>query len=206
MVQISIPYKTAGPRGKSEQFTFNVHPRAVMLAGSRNLDLSREYCSRIVDKLHNKGFGFYVGCANGLDRSFRKILAAEPYRKRTFVACAFQNRTKYKYNFGLEASVVVPENISATVALARRTIWMARRCQLLVLFPDDPKTSNWGRGSRLAFNTATFNLKPVFLSSVHRPPYSDFYTIFVSSLFDVIPGYWVVPHPYKLGGVCDHEG
>lgn len=203
MVQISIPIH---PKGRpQEYFTFNVRPLSVMLAGSRNLELSREYCHRIVGELHNRGFGFFVGCASGVDQSFRKVLAFEPFSARTFMACAFPNRTKAKYTFGLHASVVVPEKIPVYAALARRTIWMARRCQFLVLFPDDPESGNWGKGSRLAFNTATLNLKPVFIVSKHRPPYSDFYNIFESTLFDIVSGYWVVPHTYKLGGTCEDD-
>lgn len=205
MVEISIPIKSESQTGKQEFFTFKVQPLAVMLAGSRNLELSREYCLPVVRELHSRGFGFFVGCAPGVDQSFRKVLAFEPFKARSFVACAFENRTKYKYTYGLDASVVVPEKISVPAALARRTIWMARRCQFLVLFPDDPLTQNWGKGSRLAFNTATFNLKPVFVLSEHRPPYSEFYHIFSASFFDVVPGYWVVPHTYKLGGTCEDE-
>lgn len=206
MVQISIPINPSGKTGAGEYFTFNVKPLSVMLAGSRNLELSREYCNRIVGALHKRGFGFVVGCASGVDQSFRKVLAFDPFSARTFMACAFPNRTKRKYSFGLYASVVVPEKIPVPAALARRTIWMVRRCQFLVLFPDDPNTGNWGKGSRLAFKTAILNLKPVFVHSEHKPPYSRLYNIFSTTLFDVIPGFWVVPHTYKLEGTCEDEG
>ena len=205
MVQISIPINPFSKKGPQKYFSFNVQPHSVMLAGSRNLELSQEYCKPIVRELHNRGFGFFVGCAFGVDRSFRKVLASEPFKARTFVACAFPYRTKDKHSFGLFASVVVPENIPIPAALARRTIWMARRCQFLVLFPDDPKTGKWGKGSSLAFKTATLNLKPVFVVSKHCPPFSDFYNIYNSTLFDIVSGYWVVPHTYKLGRTCEDE-
>ena len=205
MVQISIPIKTRNQKGGGEYFTFNVNPRSVMLAGSRNLELSRDFCRRVANELHARGFGFFVGCAPGVDESFRKVLSFEPFKNRALVACAFPNRTKPKYTYGLDAFVVVPEKIPVYAALARRTVWMARRCQFLVLFPDNPKSGQWGKGSRLAFNTATLNLKPVFVFSKHRPPGSAVYNIFTSSFFGIIPGYWVVGHTYKMGGTCEDE-
>jgi len=205
MVQISIPINPTSKKGPRHYFNFNVRPLSVMLAGSRNLELSQEYCKPIVTELHNRGFGFVVGCAFGVDMSFRKVLSVAPFKTRSFVACAFPYRTKEKFSFGLDASVVVPENIPIPAALARRTIWMARRCQLLILFPDDPKTGKWGKGSRLAFNTATLNLKPIFVASKLCPPFSDFYTIYNSTLFDIVSGFWVVPHTYRLGRTCEDE-
>ena len=163
MVQISIPINPFSKKGPQKYFSFNLQPHSVMLAGSRNLELSQEYCKPIVRELNNRGFGFFVGCYFGVDRSFRKILASEPFKARTFVACAFPYKTKNRHSFCLFATVVVPENIPIPAVLTRRTIRMARRCQFLVLFIDDPKTGKWGKGSSPAFKTATLNLKPVFV-------------------------------------------
>lgn len=203
MVQISVPINPES--AKEEYFSFNVEPRSVMLAGSRNLELSRDFCRRVANELHTRGFGFFVGCAPGVDESFRKVLSFEPFKERSFVACAFPNRTKPKYTYGLDAFVVVPEKIPVRAALARRTVWMARRCQFLVLFPDDPKSGKWGKGSTLAFFTAALNLKPVFIYSKICPLKSPVYNILYSSFFGILPGYWVIPHTYKLHGTCEDE-
>ena len=204
MVTFTIPI-TEKQKGKKQVFTFSVHAQSVMLAGSRNLEIPPALCRDLVNKIYLQGFGFFVGCAGGVDRSFRKSLTYYPYHKRAFVACAFHERTKPEHTFGLFASVVVPEKIPYKAALARRTVWMARRCELLVLFPVDPLTIKWGRGSTLAFNTATLNLKPVFVVSETPPPESAVYNIFSASLFDVVNGFWVVPHTYKQGGTCEDE-
>ena len=204
MVTFTIPLKEK-QKGKKQVFSFSVHAQSVMLAGSRNLDLPPALCRSLVNKLYLQGFGFFVGCAGGVDRCIRKSLVYYPYYKRAFVACAFHERTKPEHTLGLFASVVVPEKIPYKAALARRTVWMARRCQLLVLFPVDPLTNKWGRGSTLAFNTATLNLKPVFVVSNTAPPDSPVYNVFAGSLFDLVSGFWVVPHPYLPGGLCDDE-
>jgi hypothetical protein len=203
MVTFSIPIKEK-QKGKKQVFTFSVHAQSVMLAGSRNLELSPQLCKSLVNKLYVQGFGFFVGCAGGIDRCFRQALIYYPYYKRTFMACAFHERTKPEHTLGLFASVVVPEKIPYQAALARRTVWMARRCEMLVLFPTNPATGQWGKGSTLAFNTATLNLKPVFVVSESAPPESAVYNVFSASLFDIVNGFWVVPHPYN-GGTCDEE-
>ena len=59
---------------------------------------------------------------------------------------------------------------------------------------------NW-----LAFNTAVYNLKPVFVSAPSAPRPSPLYRIFPSSLFGVVSGFWVVPHQIYEGGPCDEE-
>ena len=202
MVTFTIPITDKQKKGKQQVFSFSVNAHSIMLAGSRNLDLPPAFCRNLVNKLHLQGFGFFVGCAGGVDRAFRKALIYYPYFKRTFVACAFHERTKPEHTFGLFASVVVPEKIPYKAALARRTVWMARRCELLILFPTDPATGKWGRGSTLAFNTATLNLKPVFVVSDSPPPDSPVYNVFAGSLFNIATGFWVVPHPYR-GGLCE---
>ena len=82
---------------------------------------------------------------------------------------------------------------------------MVRRCSLLVIFPYDPETGRWGGGSSLAFRTAAYNLKPVFVSSLAPPPRSSLYRMFPASLFGIVPGFWTVPHQIYPGGPCDEE-
>jgi hypothetical protein len=205
MVKISIPINEHTQEGKQQYFTFAVHAQAVMLAGSRNLELPPTLCDNLVAKLYALRFHFFVGCAQGVDQSFRKALARTPANKNAFVACAFYERMKHENTCGLYASVVVPDKIPPAAALARRTIWMARRCQFLILFPDNPITGKWGKGSMLAFNSAVLNLKPVFVVSKTAPPSAPLYNIFPTSLFDVVDGCWVVPHPYENNGLCYGE-
>ena len=88
--------------------------------------------------------------------------------------------------------------------LHRRTVWIVRRSSLLVLLPDDPETGAWGRGSRLAYRTARYNLKPVFLVTTHPPKPSPYELHLRSNLFGVVDGMWIVPHPTE-GGTCDEE-
>jgi len=205
MVKISIPINEHQQEVKQKYFSFSVHAQAIMLAGSRNLELPPALCETLVAKLYSLGFHFFVGCAQGVDRSFRKALSRAPANKNTFVACAFYKCLKQENTFGLYASVVVPDKIPPAAALARRTVWMARRCQFLILFPDNPKTNQWGKGSTLAFNSAVLNLKPVFVVSQASPPQAPLYKIFPTSLFDIVNGFWVVPHPYTQGGTCEDE-
>jgi hypothetical protein len=205
MVTFTIPINDKHRAGKKQVFSFSVLAQSVMLAGSRHLELPPLTSRSLVHKLYAQGFGFFVGCADGVDRSIRKALIYYPYYKRTFVACAFHSRTAPEHTFGLFASVVVPEKIPYKAALARRTVWMARRCQLLILFPIDPLTGKWGKGSTLAFNTATLNLKPVFVVADSAPPKSHVYNVFAGNLFDLVNGFWVVPHPYSNGGLCEDE-
>ncbi|HYW96503.1 MAG TPA: hypothetical protein VE870_12995 [Bacteroidales bacterium] len=195
----------ASTSGQSTSFSFSIKERAVMLAGSRNRQLPPALCKALVQQLHFLGLGFLVGCANGVDRAFRKVLCAEPYCHRTFVACAFHARTKPYYTFGLEANVVVPPNLSPRAALHRRTVWMVRTCQMLIVFPVDPKTGNWGRGSSLALTTACHNFRPVFIAAKTPPPKNPLYIVLPGELFGLITGYWAIPHPVSEGGYCHDD-
>ncbi len=76
---------------------------------------------------------------------------------------------------------------------------------MLLLFPEDPTTGKWGKGSTLAFETAMFHIKPVFVVASKPPKESIHYLIFPARLFAIVDGYWVVPHPYGDGGTCDEE-
>ena len=178
--------------------------RSVAFAGSRHGSLNPELADRLVGSFCSLGDSFLVGCAPGIDACFRDALARHA-SARAVVACAFRAREKRMGSTRLCALTVVPEKLSSAAALHRRTVWLVRRSSILVLFPLDPSTGRWGKGSRLAFNTALYNLKPVFVVTNKRPDPVPSFLIFAASLFDVLPGYWIVPCPEKQGGVCGDE-
>jgi hypothetical protein len=184
---------------------FRIPARSALLAGSRNGFIEPEEADRIVTALGSAGFSFLVGCATGVDACFRLTLAEHPdLAETTFVACAFENRLRASESRGLFASVVVPQGLSPAAALRRRTLWMIKRVSLLVLFPDNPLSGRWGRGSTLAFRAATEQLKPVFVVSRKRPPAALHYRVVASRLFETADGWWAVPHPVAAG-TCDEE-
>ena len=188
-----------------EHLEFRIPARSALLAGSRNGMIDPEVAERVAGALAKAGFSFLVGCATGVDACFRLTLADRPgWSESTFVACAFADRVPASVSRGLFASVVVPEGLSRAAALRRRTLWMVKRAELVVLFPDDPLTGRWGRGSTLAFRAATEQLKPVFVVSSTAPPRSPVYRVVPASLFDVTDGWWAVPHPVAAG-TCDEE-
>ncbi len=188
-----------------EDLIFRVRQRAVLFAGSRNGFLDPELAERLVSVLARSEFSFLVGCAPGIDARFRLTLAErETWRESTVVACAFADRVRSSESRGLFASVVVPGGLSPAASLRRRTLWMVKRAEFVVLFPDDPLTGRWGRGSTLAFRAATEQLKPVFVVSELAPRRSSTYRVVPSRLFDVANGYWAVPHP-TADGTCDEE-
>ena len=190
---------------EKERLVFRVRERAALFAGSRNGFVDPELAERLVTALAENGFSFLVGCATGVDACFRLTLAERPsWSESAFVACAFADRLRSSESRGLFASVVVPEGLSRAAALRRRTLWMVKRAELVVLFPDDPLTGRWGRGSTLAFRAATEQLKPVFVVSSTAPPRSPVYQVVPSRLFDVVDGWWAVPHPVAAG-TCDEE-
>ena len=201
MVTFTVPHgsSTAHP------VSFRVHPRSVAFAGSRNGTLCTDTVEALIEGFLHLGFGFLTGCAPGIDRCFRSALTANAEAaERTIIACAFPTRER-RYSVGeVYATTVVPAGLTPGAALRRRTIWMIRRCSLLVLVPDDPAAGAWGRGSRLAFSTARYNLKPVFLVSQHPPKPSRYELQLQSNLFGVIDGVWIIPHPTD-GGTCDEE-
>ena len=198
MVTFSVPIKEkeCEPNEKEEYFRFSVPERSVLFAGSRYLEVPQSTCRDLVQQFANHGFSFLVGCADGVDRSFRRALASSPYKDRCFVACAFPNRVNSPYSYGLFASVVVPKNLTPKAALHRRTIWMVKRCSMAVLFPENPLNQSWGKGSSLVFRASRYNLKPVFVVCSRPPKSSIHYRVLSSSLFGVVEGYWVVPQPF----------
>lgn len=204
MVTITLA-AAQGAATREAPLVFRIPARAAMIAGSRNGFVDPEDAERIVTALSAAGFSFLVGCATGVDACFRLTLASRAEgQERTFVACAFADRLRANESRGLFASVVVPEGLSPAAALRRRTLWMVKRCEMLVLFPDDPMTGRWGRGSTLAFRVATEQLKPVFVISHRRPPVAPHYRVVAARFFDAAPGYWAVPHPVACG-TCDEE-
>ena len=91
--------------------------RSVLFAGSRRGQVEQPVCRALVERFRRHGFGFFVGCAAGVDAAFR-------------------------------------------AALARRTLWLVKRSSLVVLFPERPADRQWGSGSRLAYRSALYRLKP----------------------------------------------
>ena len=175
MFTFNIPIQ--GSR-EEEVFRFSVVPRSVLFAGSRYRQVQQELCAKLIRELHQEGFSFMVGCADGVDRSFRQSLAQNHYKEQTLVACAFARRTHYPYSYGLDAFVVVPPGIPPKAALRRRTLWMVKRCSMVVLFPENPHDHTWGKGSKLVFHSAMYHLKPVFVVSSAPPKSSIHYRIF----------------------------
>ena len=129
MVEFSVP----GVAGGREEFRFSVSGHMVLVAGSRHLEVDGRTCRDLLEGFHLAGFHFFLGCARGVDKSFRKALAESPFREEGFVACAFQSRALRERSLGLYAQLVVPKGLAPAAALRRRTLWMVKRCSLLVL-------------------------------------------------------------------------
>ena len=101
------------------------------------------------------------GLRDGVDAAFRAALAHSACGPdEVFVGCAFGQRARRCRAEGLFASAVVPEGIPPRAALARRTLWLVKRSSLVVLFPERPADRQWGPGSRLAYRSALYHLKP----------------------------------------------
>ena len=187
------------------RLVFQVPARAVLLAGSRHGTVEPHSASALVEHLSEAGFGCLIGCAPGIDAAFRDAVSSvESARETAFIACAFDSRVHQNERLGLTASRVVPDGLSAAAALRRRTLWMVKRSVLLILFPDDPVTGRWGKGSRLAFTASLFQVKPVFVVTARRPSDSPHYHVIPDSFFGIMNGYWTVPHPTEFG-TCDEE-
>ena len=201
MVTFHVPTQT----GAEDRLVFKVPERAVLLAGSRHGVVASQTAARLVAHLCKAGFGLLIGCAPGIDALFRNAVSRnEDARETSFIACAFAGRVRQSEAAGLTAGVVVPDGLSAAASLRRRTLWMVKRSVLLILFPDDPATGRWGKGSRLAFDAALFQLKPVFVVTKKRPADSPHHRIIADSFYGITDGYWAVPHPTELG-TCDEE-
>jgi hypothetical protein len=190
-------FSVSSPSNPAE-LQFPVRPQVVAFAGSRRGSLSESVATSLVHAFYALDLTFLTCCATGIDGCFRRVLSLRPFEQRSMVACAFERRAKRFDAVGITAYAVVPDGLSPAAALHRRTVWMVRQCGLLVLFPADPVFGRWGRGSTLAFRTAVYNLKPVFVASPTAPSSSPLYRIFPASLFGMVSGFWVVPEggPY----------
>ncbi len=207
MVTFSVPVSAGNKhlRVAEELFRLSVPRRAVVLAGSRNRQVPDKACTALLNAFSRHGFSFFVGDAKGVDKCFRKAISTNPCKYRSLVACAFNRRAEYSFSNGLLATKVVPENLPPKAALHRRTVWMVKRFCMVLLFPEDPVTGRWGKGSALAFRTALYHIKPVFVVSSMPPKDSIHYLLLPANLFNVVDGFWVVPHPYGEGDTCDEE-
>jgi hypothetical protein len=203
MVQFSVPLKTKSR--KQHMFSFSVPQNAVLFAGSRNAVVSQQTAQGLVSAFARLGFGFFTGCATGIDTCFRQALSHANVTDNTFIACAFAHRVKPILDTGLFASCVVPEGVTPKAALVRRTLWMVKRSSLIVLFPDNPLTGRWGKGSSLVFHSAILQLKPLFVVTQKKPPEKSLYRVLPACFQGLITGYWVIPHPIEKGGTCDDE-
>ena len=200
MVRISVPVR--GGVEAQGAFRFRVQPLGVLLAGSGSGRLPEAMCRQVVRRLSAEGFSFFVGCTTGVDRSFRQALAREHLAGKTFVACA--SRERLRHSCGLFASVAVPEGLSVAAALHRRTVWMVKRCCMAVLFAEGTDGS-WGPGSRLVLRAALEQLKPVFVASGTEPRAPAPAALLPGSLYGLVGGWWVVPHPIHADGPCDED-
>ena len=74
----------------------------------------------------------------------------------------------------------------------------------MVLFPERPADRQWGPGSRLAYRSALYHLKPTFVVASRPPVAPAFCQVAAADLFATVDGYWVVPHTFR-DGFCDDE-
>ena len=181
---------------------FSVRQLGVLIAGSRNGTVPQETCGALIDGLGSLGFGFFTGCSSGVDACFRNMLLQSGYRQRAFVGCAFASRTRTLRREGLASHLVVPAGMTPKAALRRRTLYLVKRCCMAVLFPLDPESGSWGRGSRLVYRAALEQLKPVFVVAEDAPMQGLHFRVYASTLCGV-SGFWAVPHPLEDGGPCD---
>ena len=199
---VKIKAKVKG--GNREVFKFSVSKLGVLFAGSKNGFVPEETCNRLIKELGDRGFGFWVGCSSGVSSCFRKALIKSQYIEKAFVGCAFISRARTISKTGLFASVVSPKNLSGKSAVIRRTLWLIKRASLVVLFPDNPNTGKWDKESKVIFNSALFQLKPVFVVTKNPVKPSSYYRV-ISSILHGVEGYWAVPEPMEEGGFCDDE-
>ena len=192
MCKFSIPLR----EGERRFLTFRVEPARLLFAGSRNITLDHKVSTDLVKMFGSLGFSFLTGCAKGVDESFRLALSRSEYKNRSIVACAFRERVERLKR--VHTLYVVPDGLPPRAALAKRTLWMTSRCTMLILFPSDPI----GRGSALAFKSVIMKSKPVFVVSKTRPADSDLYSVYPSSLFGIVEGYWCIPPVYAETGLC----
>ena len=195
MVTFTVGVSQAVPK------SFSVDTAGVLLAGSRHGQVPGTVCRSLLQGLAELNFSFWVGCAPGVDYSFRKALSSLQYHNRVFIGCAFPSRVRSSSLCGLPGNLVVPFGLHPKAALRRRTLYLVKRCCMAVLFPEDPYSGRWGKGSTLVFRSILNQLKPVFVVCSDRPKQSLHYQVYKSDLFGV-SGWWVIPHPTDEG-TCD---
>jgi hypothetical protein len=161
----------------------------VCFAGSRYGSVPE--AAALISALAPQGTSFLVGCAAGIDRSFRQALLT--YASRTTVHCAFPVLARQFAQSGLMAVCTVINAPSPAAALHRRTVNMVSDCTSLVLFPDNPRTGTWGRGSTLIFRTAMQQHKRIFVVTAIPPIAKRRTRVVPASLCGVVSGYLVVP-------------
>ena len=120
----------------------------VGFAGSRNGTVAAAYS--LVSSLAPQGAQFLVGCAPGVDASFRSALAG--FKESTTVHCAFPSRKRVAEREGFFAVCSTGNAPSPAATLHRRTVGMVAACTHLVLFPTIPPPAPGaeGRNSRFA--------------------------------------------------------
>ncbi|MBW1849728.1 MAG: hypothetical protein JRJ27_22000 [Deltaproteobacteria bacterium] len=128
----------------------------VGFAGSRYLSLQSVYCKQVIDLFLQTGCKFAVGCANGVDRSFLKVLAQQGNKERAYFFRAFSSRN----SLGLKIAHTSPSSVSHRRALGIRTAQFVKTCSLIVLYPE-----NWGSGSLLCYRLAKEKGIPVVIIS-----------------------------------------
>ena len=67
--------------------------------------------------------------------------------------------------------------------------WLVKRSSLVVLFPERPADRQWGPGSRLAYRSALYHLKPTFVVASRPPAAPAFCRVAAADLFATVDGY-----------------
>ena len=76
---------------------------------------------------------------------------------------------------------------------------MVRRSAVIVLFPEHPVDGRWGKGSKLVYRSAMYQLKPVFVVSERVPKAAVHYRVMKGRLFGEVEGYWAVASDGQCG-------
>ena len=93
-----------------------LHRAMVGFAGSRHGSMPQSICNHIVSAFSRHGSSFLVGCAPGIDESFRTALAASRVHDRCTVHCAFPSRMRAVKQVGLNGVCTVSDAPSAAAA------------------------------------------------------------------------------------------
>jgi hypothetical protein len=92
----------------------------------------------------------------------------------------------------LPVRLVVPDTVHPRSAPRVRTLYMVDRCDMALVFSDDPKTDLWGKGSTVAINNCIKQDKPAFVITKHRPDKINNYHVLPTCLFGVVKGYFII--------------